>query len=117
MFTQEFSGYKWEPFYAMVGGGIPVDEVPVALQRRADKYQVMRTHIEVTKPGKHKMRLQGNLSQMSLFLGSEEIEFHPREMGQIFWLIVKRWVSRRSYWCYRERVQKLSFHLRHYPRI
>jgi len=81
MFTQEFSGYKWEPFYAMVGGGIPVDEVPVALQRRADKYQVMRTHIEVTKPGKHKMRLQGNLSQMSLFLGSEEIEFPPKGDG------------------------------------
>ena len=81
MFTQEFSGYKWEPFYAMVGGGIPVDEVPVALQRRADKYQVMRTHIEVTKPGKHKMRLQGNLSQMSLFLGSEEIEFTSKGDG------------------------------------
>ena len=81
MFTQEFSGYKWEPFYAMVGGEIPVDEVPVALQRRADKYQVMRTHIEVTKPGKHKMRLQGNLSQMSLFLGSEEIEFTSKGDG------------------------------------
>ncbi|MBT7406102.1 MAG: sorbosone dehydrogenase [Opitutae bacterium] len=81
MFTQEFSGYKWEPFYSMVGGGIPVDEVPVALQRRADKYQVMRTHIEVTKPGKHKMRLQGNLSQMSLFLGSEEIDFPPNGDG------------------------------------
>ena len=75
MFTQEFNGYKWVPFYAMVGGGIPIDEVPVALQRRADKYQVLRTYIEVTKPGKHKMRLQGKLSQMNLFLGKEKIEF------------------------------------------
>lgn len=81
MFTQEFSGYKWEPFYAMVGGEIPVVEVPVALQRRADKYQVMRTNIEVTKPGKHKIRLQGNLSQMSLFLGQEEIKFTPKSQG------------------------------------
>jgi hypothetical protein len=81
MFTQEFSGYKWEPFYAMVGGGIPVDELPVALQRRADKYQVMRTHIEVIKPGKHKMRLQGNLGQMSLFLGKDKLMFPSEGQG------------------------------------
>ena len=81
MFTQEFSGYKWEPFYAMVGGGIPVDELPVALQRRADKYQVMRTHIEVIKPGKHKMRLQGNLGQMSLFLGKDKLKFPSEGQG------------------------------------
>ena len=74
MFTQEFSGYKWEPFYAMVGGGIPAKEVPVALKRRVDQYQVMRTHIEITKPGKHKIRLQGDLSQMNLFLGEFQIE-------------------------------------------
>ena len=34
MFTQEFDGYEWKPFYAMVGGGIPFEEVLVALNRR-----------------------------------------------------------------------------------
>jgi len=74
MFTQEFSGYKWKPFYAMVGGGIPVDEVPVALKRRADEYQVLRTHLEVAKAGKHKVRLKGDSNRMDLFLDGEAIE-------------------------------------------
>ena len=39
----------------MVGGGIPVDEVPVALKRRADEYQVFATHLDVAKAGKHKV--------------------------------------------------------------
>jgi putative heme-binding domain-containing protein len=73
MFTQEFSGYKWKPFYAMVGGGIPVDEVPVALKRRADEYQVLRTHVEVAKAGKHKVRLKGDSNHMDLFLDGEPI--------------------------------------------
>jgi hypothetical protein len=73
MFTQDFSGYKWKPFYAMVGGGIPVEEVPVALKRRADEYQVLRTHIEVAKVGKHKIRLKGDSNHMDLFLGGEPI--------------------------------------------
>ena len=81
MFAQEFSGYNWVPFYAMVGGGIPMAEVPVALHRRGDKYQVMRTHIEVSKTGKHEMRLQGNPSQMNLFLGKEKIELLPKGEG------------------------------------
>jgi putative heme-binding domain-containing protein len=74
MFTQEFSGYKWKPFYAMVGGGIPVTEVPVALKRRADEYQVLRTHVEVAKAGKHKIRVKGDSNHMDLFLGGEAIE-------------------------------------------
>ena len=74
MFTQEFSGYKWKPFYAMVGGSIPVDEVPVALKRRADEYQVLRTHVEVTKAGKHKIRVKGDSNHMDLFLDGEVIE-------------------------------------------
>ena len=74
MFTQEFTGYKWKPFFAMVGGGIPVDEVPVALKRRADEYQVLRTHVEVAKAGKHKVRLKGDSNHMDLFLGGEAIE-------------------------------------------
>ena len=74
MFTQEFSGYKWTPFYAMVGGSIPVDEVPVALKRRADEYQVLRTHVEVTRAGKHKVRLKGDSNHMDLFLDGEPIE-------------------------------------------
>ncbi len=86
MFTQDFNGYKWVPFYAMVGGGIPMDEVPVALQRRADEYQVLRTHIGVTKPGKHMMRLQGKLSQMNLFLEKEKIELPPNG-GEIDFLV------------------------------
>jgi putative heme-binding domain-containing protein len=74
MFTQEFTGYKWKPFFAMVGGGVPVDEVPVALKRRADEYQVLRTYVEVTKAGKHKIRLKGDSSHMDLFLDGEPIE-------------------------------------------
>ena len=30
---------------------LPFDEVPVALNRRGDKYQVMRTQVEVAKKG------------------------------------------------------------------
>ncbi|MEC8656175.1 MAG: PVC-type heme-binding CxxCH protein [Verrucomicrobiota bacterium] len=74
MFTQEFSGYEWKPFFAMVGGGIPVDEVPVALKRRSDEYQVLRTHVEVARAGKHKVRLKGDSSNMDLFLEGEPIE-------------------------------------------
>jgi putative heme-binding domain-containing protein len=77
MFTQEFSGYKWKPFYAMVGGGIPVDEVPVALKRRADEYQVLRTHIEVAKAGKHKIRLKGDSNHIDLFFDGEPIVIPP----------------------------------------
>ena len=80
MFTQEFSGYKWKPFYAMVGGGIPVDEVPVALKRRADEYQVLRTHLEVAKAGKHKVRLKGDSNRMDLFLDGEPIEIPADRM-------------------------------------
>ena len=86
MFTQEFSGYKWSPFYAMVGGGIPVEELPSALKRRAEKYQVLRTHIEVEKPGIHKMRLEGDLSQMNLFLGKVQIELPAK--GQVADLLI-----------------------------
>jgi len=69
MFTQEFDGYEWKPFYAMVGGGIPFEEVPVALNRRGDKYQVLRTQVDVVKKGNHKVRLKGNLGDLNLFLG------------------------------------------------
>ena len=51
-----------------------------------DKYQVLRTHIEVTKPGKHMMRLQGKLSQMNLFLEKEKIEFPPNG-GEVDFLV------------------------------
>jgi hypothetical protein len=74
MFTQEFDGYEWRPFYAMVGGGIPFEEVPVALNRRGDKYQVLRTQVDVVKKGNHKVRLKGNLGDLNLFLGDEEVE-------------------------------------------
>lgn len=74
MFTQEFSGYKWTPFYSMVGGGVPVIEVPVALKRRADEYQVLRTQVEVSKAGKHKIRVKGDFNHMDLFLDGEPIE-------------------------------------------
>ena len=74
MFTQEFDGYEWQPFYAMVGGGIPFDEIPVALNRRGEKYQVLRTQVEVVKRGNHKMRLKGNLGELNLFLGNQEVE-------------------------------------------
>jgi putative heme-binding domain-containing protein len=74
MFTQEFSGYKWTPFYSMVGGGVPVIEVPVALKRRADEYQVLRTQVEVSKAGKHKIRVKGDSNHMDLFLDGEPIE-------------------------------------------
>jgi putative heme-binding domain-containing protein len=73
MFTQEFDGYEWKPFYAMVGGGIPFEEVPVALNRRGDKYQVLRTQVDVVKKGNHKVRLKGNLVDLSLFLGDQEV--------------------------------------------
>jgi len=73
MFTQEFDGYEWKPFYAMVGGGIPFEEVPVALNRRGDKYQVLRTQVDVVKKGNHKIRLKGNLVDLSLFLGDQEV--------------------------------------------
>ena len=73
MFTQEFDGYEWKPFYAMVGGGIPFEEVPVALNRRGDKYQVLRTQVDVVKKGNHKVRLKGNLVHLSLFLGDQEV--------------------------------------------
>ena len=51
-----------------------MDEVPVALKRRADEYQVLRTHLEVTKAGKHKVRLKGDSNRMDLFLDGEPIE-------------------------------------------
>ena len=74
MFTQEFNGYQWTPFYAMVGGELPFDEVPVALNRRGDKYQVMRTQVEVAKKGEHEVRISGDLKYLNLFLGDQEIE-------------------------------------------
>ena len=74
MFTKEFSGYNWIPFYSMVGGGVPVVEVPVALKRRADEYQVLRTQLEVSKAGKHKIRLKGDSNHMDLFMDGEAIE-------------------------------------------
>ena len=37
MFTQEFDGYEWKPFYAMVGGGIPFEEVPAAPKGTAER--------------------------------------------------------------------------------
>ena len=80
MFTQEFNGYEWKPFYAMVGGELPFDEVPVALNRRGDKYQVMRTQVEVAKKGEHKVRISGNLKHLNLFLGDQEIDI-PSEGG------------------------------------
>ena len=81
MFTQEFDGYEWKPFYAMVGGGIPFEEVPVALNRRGDKYQVLRTQVDVVKKGNHKVRLKGNLGDLNLFLGGKEVEI-PAEGNQ-----------------------------------
>ena len=51
-----------------------MDEVPVALKRRADEYQVLRTHLEVAKAGKHKVRLKGDSNRMDLFLDGEPIE-------------------------------------------
>ena len=81
MFTQEFNGYQWKPFYAMVGGGIPFEEVPVALNRRGDKYQVMRTQVEVAKKGEHKVRISGDLKYLNLFLGDQEIDI-TSEGGQ-----------------------------------
>ena len=81
MFTQEFNGYQWKPFYAMVGGELPFDEVPVALNRRGDKYQVMRTQVEVAKKGEHKVRISGNLKHLNLFLGDQVIDI-PSEGDQ-----------------------------------
>ncbi|GIS29241.1 MAG: hypothetical protein CM15mP130_2710 [Verrucomicrobiota bacterium] len=81
MFTQEFNGYQWKPFYAMVGGELPFDEVPIALNRRGDKYQVMRTQVEVAKKGEHKVRISGNLKHLNLFLGDQEIDI-PSEGDQ-----------------------------------
>ena len=86
MFTQEFSGYKWKPFYAMVGGGIPFEEVPVALDRRGDKYQVLRTQVDAVKEGTHKVRLRGNLGDLNLFLGDQEVDF-PNDGNQADLLI------------------------------
>jgi hypothetical protein len=86
MFTQEFDGYEWRPFYAMVGGGIPFEEIPVALNRRGDKYQVLRTQVDVVKKGNHKVRLKGNLGDLNLFLGDEEVEI-PTEGDQADLLI------------------------------
>ena len=65
----------------MVGGGIPFEEVPVALNRRGDKYQVMRTQVEVAKKGEHKVRISGDLKYLNLFLGDQEIDIPP-EGGQ-----------------------------------
>jgi hypothetical protein len=56
------------------------------LKRRAEKYQVLRTHIEVEKPGIHKMRLEGDLSQMNLFLGKVQIELPAK--GQVADLLI-----------------------------
>ena len=81
MFTQEFDGYEWKPFYAMVGGGIPFEEVPVALNRRGDKYQVLRTQVNVVEKGNHRVRLKGNLVDLNLFLGDQEVEI-PKEGNQ-----------------------------------
>ena len=81
MFTQEFDGYEWKPFYAMVGGGIPFEEVPVALNRRGDKYQVLRTQLDVVEKGNHRVRLKGNLGDLNLFLGEQEVEI-PEEGNQ-----------------------------------
>jgi hypothetical protein len=58
----------------MVGGGIPFEEIPVALNRRGDKYQVLRTQVDVVKKGNHMVRLKGNLGNLNLFLGDEEVE-------------------------------------------
>ena len=58
-------------------GELPFDEVPVALNRRGDKYQVMRTQVEVAKKGEHKLRISGNLKHLNLFLGDQEIDIPP----------------------------------------
>ena len=65
----------------MVGGGSPFEEVPVALNRRGDKYQVLRTQVDVDKKGNHKVRLKGNLGDLNLFLGGKEVEI-PAEGNQ-----------------------------------
>jgi hypothetical protein len=70
----------------MVGGGIPFEEIPVALNRRGDKYQVLRTQVDVVKKGNHKVRLKGNLGDLNLFLGDEEVEI-PTEGDQADLLI------------------------------
>jgi hypothetical protein len=46
----------------------------VALKRRADEYQVLRTQVEVSKAGKHKIRVKGDSNHMDLFLDGEPIE-------------------------------------------
>ena len=70
----------------MVGGGIPFEEVPVALDRRGDKYQVLRTQVDAVKKGTHKVRLRGNLGDLNLFLGDQEVDF-PNDGNQADLLI------------------------------
>jgi putative heme-binding domain-containing protein len=95
MFTQEFDGYAWKSFYAMVGGGVPFEEVPVALDRRGDKYQVLRTQVDAVKKGTHKIRLKGNLADLNLFLGDQEIDI-PKERSQADLLIDFKKVGQQS---------------------
>jgi putative heme-binding domain-containing protein len=95
MFTQEFDGYAWKSFYAMVGGGVPFEEVPVALDRRGDKYQVLRTQVDAVKKGTHKIRLKGNLADLNLFLGDQEIDI-PKEGSQADLLIDFKKVGQQS---------------------
>jgi len=73
IFTEAVSDYVWIPFYATVGGGVPVGELPEVQGRARSGLGVARSFLEAKTAGPVKVKLTGNLAALDLFLGETEI--------------------------------------------
>lgn len=73
IFTEAVSDYVWIPFYANVGGGVPVGELPEVQGRARSGLGVVRSFLDVKASGSVKVKLAGNLADLELFLGETEI--------------------------------------------
>ena len=73
IFTEAISDYAWMPVYAMVGGGVPVGELPEVQGRGRNGLGVVRSFLDVKEAGPVKVKLTGKLADLELFLGETEV--------------------------------------------
>lgn len=73
VFAEKVDGYVWLPIYSKVGGALSIKELPEVVGRKGVKLGVVRSFIDIKQAGTMKLKLRGNLAELDLVLGNEEI--------------------------------------------
>lgn len=66
--------FQWTPFYANVDGSLPIKEMPDLTGRGRSRYGAIRSHLSASKEATLKLKLDGQIAGVNLFLNEQEIE-------------------------------------------